>query len=98
LSFSRLHIKGNGDASAVVCTKDKTYSIRIAETSNTLLLAKPSQKEDACDITGIASFQYEVGKHLNERSPCQQVLRTKLLVGWVNKLLFMFAAWRAART
>ena len=34
----RVVIRGQADDSAVLCTKNKTYDLKLAETSNTMLL------------------------------------------------------------
>ena len=56
-------MKGKKDDLAVLCIKDKTYEVRTAETSNTLLLAPdctlPKDEKDAnSTITGrhVSSF------------------------------------------
>jgi hypothetical protein len=51
--FFRLMMRGAHDDFAALCTSDQVYEVKIAETSNTLLLASPidvtsANKENGC--------------------------------------------------
>ena len=56
-------IKGGSEQEAVLCSDKKTYRIRKAETTNTLLLVQPEGSSDAGEhfsVDGVAGEQYEV--------------------------------------
>jgi sister chromatid cohesion protein DCC1 len=69
-----LQIKGDIDEQAVLCTHNQTYSLRKAETSNTLLIASPPTADQGYVVKGMQSYHYEVLKI----APRLQTLRTML--------------------
>ena len=53
-SLPRVFIKGDDNDDAVLCTDDATYSIKLAETSNTVLLIPPNESDDAMAFSSSA--------------------------------------------
>ena len=52
LTISRVVLRGDRDDNAVLCTNDKTFELKVAETSNTLLLtpslSDPTRAGNSC--------------------------------------------------
>jgi sister chromatid cohesion protein DCC1 len=66
--FIRLVIKGKPDEEAVLCTNTQTYAVRLAMSSNTLLLVPPPPDkaregiEDVLTAVASVSSHYELTK------------------------------------
>lgn len=89
LMESKVVLKGDADDNAVLCTQDATYSVKMSDTSNSVLLVPPTEGHDAMDfssehiryVIGTATKSFEVAQSMPQFSKMKATLNKTIYRG-----------------